>query len=115
MDAGESGGRVSTIDMRVDYLAPGRLEPLIAGRGPAKAAKVAVVDVPRLSSDYARAVYADGRVVYSIRPVRTSPTVPPTRRGDPVGPARTDLVTLPAWLARRSNGIPAGAWERHRR
>lgn len=73
--------RVSTIDMRVDYLAPGRLEPLIAeARVLRKGSQVAVVDVRVYHPTTPEEIIADGKAVYSIRPVRTGPvaTAPPT-------------------------------------
>lgn len=77
--------RVSTIDMRVDYLAPGRLEPLIAeARVLRKGSQVAVVDVRVYHPTTPEQFIADGKAVYSIRPVKTGPaTTPPPAASNP--------------------------------
>ena len=79
--------RVSTIDMRVDYLAPARLEPLFAdGRVRRKGSQVAVADVTVYHPATPDQIIADGKVVYSIRAVNASgnldvsnPTIPAKR------------------------------------
>ena len=77
--------RVSTIDMRVDYLAPGRLEPLIAeARVRRKGSQVAVVEVRVYHPATPEQHIADGKVVYSIRPVKSGPpTAPPPAAATP--------------------------------
>ena len=77
--------RVSTIDMRVDYLAPGRLEPLVAeARVQRKGSQVAVVNIRVYHPATPAETVADGKAVYSIRQVssspRPSPPVPPRPR-----------------------------------
>lgn len=70
--------RVSTIDMRVDYLAPGRLEPLVAeARVQRKGSQVAVVSIRVFHPTTPEQSVADGKAVYSIRQV-SSPTQPST-------------------------------------
>ena len=75
--------RVSTIDMRVDYLAPGRLEPLVAeARVQRKGSQVAVVNIRVYHPATPAETVADGKAVYSIRPVSASPRPSPPAKED---------------------------------
>lgn len=78
------GERVSTIDMRVDYLAPGRLEPLVAeARVQRKGSQVAVVNIRVYHPTTPAETVADGKAVYSIRPVGSSPRPSPPAASAP--------------------------------
>jgi uncharacterized protein (TIGR00369 family) len=72
--------RISTIDMRVDYLLPGRLEPLGAeARVQRKGSHVAVASVRVYHQSTPDQTIAEGKAVFSIRHVNKSITAgPPT-------------------------------------
>lgn len=60
--------RVSTIDLRIDYLRPGKLETLVAeGRVVRQGNRVAVVDVKLFHPSHADATIATGKGVYNIK------------------------------------------------
>jgi uncharacterized protein (TIGR00369 family) len=60
--------RVSTIDLRVDYLRPGKLATLVAeGQVVRTGSRVAVVDVKLYHPDDANHVIATGKGVYNIK------------------------------------------------
>ncbi len=61
-------GRVSTIDLRVDYLRPGRCERLIAEARVLRVGnRVGVVSMRAFHPDAPEATVADGRGVYNIK------------------------------------------------
>lgn len=65
--------RISTIDMRVDYLAPARLETILAdARVRRKGSNVAVVDIHVYHPSTPDQIIADGKAVYSIRAVNVN-------------------------------------------
>ena len=60
--------RLSTIDLRVDYLRPGRLEPLVADAIVVRVGgRVAVADVRLFSSSAEAETVATGKGVYAIK------------------------------------------------
>lgn len=66
--------RVSTIDMRVDYLAPGAPEPLVAeGRVVRVGNRVGVVDVRCHQPSQPGRTVATGKAVYNIKRKEDSP------------------------------------------
>ncbi len=68
-------GRVSTIDLRVDYLRPGRLTTIIAEARVVRAGKrVGVVDVRVFHPDAEDVTIATGKAVYNIMLVKTELT-----------------------------------------
>lgn len=69
--------RVSTIDLRVDYLRPGRPEPLVVeARVTRKGRHVAVVSVRCWHPDKPDTVISEGKGVYSVRDVGKSLPAP---------------------------------------
>ncbi len=83
--------RVSTIDMRVDYLAPGRLEPLVAeARVQRKGSQVAVVHIRVYHPTTPEETIADGKAVYSIRQVGASARPSPQPSPQPSPPATSE-------------------------
>lgn len=69
--------RVSTIDMRVDYLRPARPDALMAeARVTRKGRHVAVVSVRVWHSDKPDSLIAEGKAVYSVRDVGKPLSVP---------------------------------------
>ncbi len=68
-------GRVSTIDLRVDYLRPGRLTTITAEARVVRAGKrVGVVDVRVFHPDAEDVTIATGKAVYNIMLVKTEIT-----------------------------------------
>jgi uncharacterized protein (TIGR00369 family) len=60
--------RISTIDLRIDYLRPGRLECLVAEATAVRVGKaVGVVDIRLFHPDAEADVVATGKAVYAIR------------------------------------------------
>jgi uncharacterized protein (TIGR00369 family) len=61
--------RVSTIDLRIDYLLPGKLEPVIAeGRIVRAGRRVAVVAMRAFHESAPTQTISEGKGVYNIRP-----------------------------------------------
>lgn len=61
--------RISTIDLRVDYLLPGKLEPVIAEARTVRAGRrVAVVAMRAFHESAPTQTIAEGKGVYNIRP-----------------------------------------------
>jgi uncharacterized protein (TIGR00369 family) len=67
-------GRVSTIDLRIDYLRPGRLETLVAEAVAVRVGRtVGVADVRVFHPGARDAVVATGKGVYAIKVPRVQP------------------------------------------
>lgn len=63
----DPSGRVSTIDLRIDYLRPGRLEPLAAEAQVVRVGnRVGVADVRLFHPDRADEMIATGKGVYNV-------------------------------------------------
>jgi uncharacterized protein (TIGR00369 family) len=72
-----SRGRVSTIDLRIDYLRPGRPAPLVAeARIVRQGNRVGVVDVRLFHPDDPEQTIATGKGVYNIKLVKVSGPTP---------------------------------------
>lgn len=70
--------RVSTIDLRVDYLRPGRLEPLVAEATVVRVGRsVGVADMRVFHPSARDETIATGKGVYSIKTPRGAPSVKP--------------------------------------
>jgi uncharacterized protein (TIGR00369 family) len=70
--------RVSTIDLRVDYLRPGRLEPLVAEATVVRAGRsVGVTDMRVFHPSAREEIIATGKGVYSIKSPRGTPSGKP--------------------------------------
>lgn len=68
------GQRVSTIDLRIDYLRPGRLEAIVAEAVVVRAGRtIGVVDVRVFHPSSRDEVMATGKGVYSIKSPRAAP------------------------------------------
>lgn len=69
--------RVSTIDLRVDYLRPARLETLIAEATLVRlGSRVGVADVRLFHASAESDTIATGKGVYSVRVLKARPTIP---------------------------------------